>query len=376
MSDLLVAQRQELLLRELRASGAVRITELAARFGVSGGTIRRDLADLAAAGRVTKVRGGAVLAEPTGDAGVGAGPEPAESPGAGATPAGHTLGLLVPSATYYYPRVVAGVRAVAAQRGARVVIGLTDYAQPRDARQIDELYSSGVAGLLVTSTGGHHLRQETLDRLRAGGLPFVLVERQPESPFEPCEFVVSDHRQGAYSAVRHLRDLGHDRVGLYTNGSPTASLVREGHAAAVERLDLVPAAPALDGGRPTLGSEEAARQYDAFIEACLASGTRAALVHSDHDAIELMQRLRARGLRTPEDMALVAYDDEIAALADVPLTAVAPPKQEIGEQAARLLLDRLDATEPVSARQLTVQPRLIVRESCGATPAEPAARES
>ncbi len=377
MSDLLVAQRQELLLRELRASGAVRITELAARFGVSGGTIRRDLADLAAAGRVTKVRGGAVLAEPTGDAGAGqpaAGQtDAAESPGA---PAGHTLGLLVPSATYYYPRVVAGVRAVAARRGARVVIGLTDYAQPRDARQIDELYSSGVAGLLVTSTGGHHLPQETLDRLRAGGRPFVLVERQPENPYEPCEFVVSDHRQGAYGAVRHLKDLGHDRVALYTNGSPTASQVREGHAAAVEQLGLDPSAPALDGGRPTLGSEEAARQYDAFIEACLASATRAALVHSDHDAIELMQRLRARGLRTPEDMALVAYDDEIAALADVPLTAVAPPKQEIGEQAARLLLDRLDATDPVSARQLTVQPRLIVRESCGANPADPAPGDS
>jgi DNA-binding LacI/PurR family transcriptional regulator len=371
MSDMLVAQRQELLLRELRASGAVRIADLAARFGVSGGTIRRDLTELAAAGRVTKVRGGAVLAEPatetepSGAAAQAPAPGPAHAQSPAAPEPGRTMGLLVPSATYYYPRVVAGVRAVAAERGARIVIGLTDYAQPRDLQQIDELRASGAAGLLVASTGGHYLPSETLTHLQAAGIPFVLLERQPENPYETCEFVVSDHRQGAYGAVRHLKRLGHARVALYTNGSPTAPLIREGYAAAVGQLGLDPAAPVRDGGRPTLGSAEAARQYDAFIEACLDTDTRAALIHSDHDAIELMQRLRGRGLHTPDDMALIAYDDEIAALAEVPLTAVAPPKLEIGEQAARLMLDRLDAAEPIAARQLVMQPRLIIRQSCG-----------
>jgi DNA-binding LacI/PurR family transcriptional regulator len=366
MSDMLVAQRHELLLRELRAAGVVRIAELAARFGVSGGTIRRDLTELAAAGHVTKVRGGAVLAEPAADTGAAGLPAPGAPPAPSASVRGHTLGLLVPSATYYYPRVVAGVRAVAAERGARIVIGLTDYAQPRDLQQIDELRASGAAGLLIASTGGHYLPGGTLAQLQAGDIPFVLLERQPENRYEPCEYVVSDHRQGAYGAVRHFQGLGHDRVALYTNGSPTAPLIREGYGAAAGQLGLDPAAPVMDGGRPTLGSAEAARQYDAFIDACLASRTRAAVIHSDHDAIELMQRLRGRGLHTPEDLALIAYDNEIAALAEVPLTAVAPPKYEIGEQAARLMLDRLDAAGPMAARQLVIQPRLIVRQSCGA----------
>ncbi|MDT0342446.1 substrate-binding domain-containing protein [Streptomyces litchfieldiae] len=365
MSDILVAQRQALLLQELRASGAVRISDLAARFGVSGGTIRRDLAELAAAGRVKKVRGGAVLAEPETGAEAAAAPAPGPTPTPAPPAPGRTLGLLVPSATYYYPQVVAGVRAVAAERGARIVIGLTDYAQPRDLQQIDELRASGVSGLLVASTGGHCPPPETLAQLRDGDIPFVLLERQPENSYEPCEFVVSDHRQGAYGAVRHLRDLGHTRVALYTNGSPTAPLIREGYAAAVTRLGLDPSAPVRDGGRPTLGSAEAARQYDAFIDACLESETRAALIHSDHDAIELMQRMRGRGLRTPEDMALIAYDDEIAALAEVPLTAVAPAKYEIGAQAALLMLARLDSAESMATRQLVMQPRLIIRESCG-----------
>ncbi|TDC77747.1 DeoR family transcriptional regulator [Streptomyces hainanensis] len=368
---MLVAQRHELLLRELKAHGALKIVELAARLRVSSATIRRDLAELAEAGRVARVRGGAMLVTRRG------GPDQAHvrqwadaslpAPATGARDEdGPVLGLLVPSMNYYYPQLVTGVRSVAARRGARVVIGLTDYAEPSDLDQIDDLVASGVAGLLITTAEGHHTPTGTLDRLRATGLPFVLAERQPRDPFEPCEFVVSDHRQGAYAAVRHFVALGHDRVALYVNGSPTAPLIQEGHAAAVRSLGLDPSAPVVDGGRPRLGSAEAIQHYDGFIERCLAGGVRAALVHSDHDAIELTRRLRVHGLRTPDDLALIAYDDEIASLAEVPLTAVAPPKHELGEQATRLLLDRLDAPEPPAVRQLVLQPRLVVRASCGA----------
>ncbi|WP_255308004.1 substrate-binding domain-containing protein [Streptomyces marincola] len=372
MTDMLVAQRRGLLVRELEASGVLKITELAARLKVSRATIRRDLVDLEAEGRVTRVRGGALVAAahraeqpaaPAPPAG------PAASASAGRPPAAEqTLGLLVPSATYYYPRVVAGVQAVAAERGARVVIGLTDYARPRDLEQIEELNVAGVTGLLVVSTGGHHLPAVTQERLVATGLPFVLLERQPQDPFDACEFVVTDHRQGAFGAVRHLAGLGHRRVGLFTNGSPTAPLVADGHAAAVRSLGLDGGAPVVDSGRPTLGSAEAAGHYERFLDQCRDRGTRAALVHSDHDAIELMRHMRTQGMRAPEDLALIAYDDEIASLAEVPLTAVAPPKHALGAQAARLLLDRLDAAEPeaVPVRQLTLQPRLIVRASCGA----------
>ncbi|WSQ13653.1 substrate-binding domain-containing protein [Streptomyces sp. NBC_01231] len=369
---MLVAQRHELLVRELEASEGLKVTELAARLNVSRATIRRDLLDLEAEGRVTRVRGGAVPAtSPL--VGQPSEPRPVLAPPtvlrADARPtSAPTVGVLVPSAHYYYPRVVAGVQTVAAERGVRVVIGLSDYTYPNDAQQISELAASGATGLLVASATGHTLPQEQLERLRAGGLPFVLMERQPHDRYAPCEFVATDHRQGAFSAVGHFKGLGHDRVGLFTNGSPTAPLLREGYEAAVRRLGLTSGAPVLDSGRPTLEPEEATRLYDRFVKECLADGTRAALVHSDHDAIELMRRMRAHGLRTPDDLALIAYDDEIASLADVPLTAVAPPKHEVGAQAARLLLDRLEATDPsaVPVRQLLIQPRLIIRSSCGA----------
>ncbi|GAB2886242.1 LacI family DNA-binding transcriptional regulator [Streptomyces mayteni] len=355
MADMLVAQRQALLIKELEAAGVLRITELAARLGVSRDTIRRDLLDLQAAGRVTRVRGGALLA----------GPDPAPAPAPGPVSSGQTLGLLVPATDYYYPRVVAGVRAVAERHGVRLVIGLTDYARPRDLEQLRELGMAGATGLLVVTAETIHLPAAALARLQAGGLPFILVERRPKDVFAACEYVISHHQQGASTAVRHFAELGHRRVGLFTNGSPTAPLVHEGYAEAVRHLGLDPGAPILDSGHPRA---DAAHLYDRFIADCRASGTLAALVHSDHDAIQLMQRMRTQGLRPPGDLALIAYDDEISALADVPLTAVAPPKQELGELAARLLLERLEAADPgaVPIRQLTLQPRLVIRASCGA----------
>ncbi|MFD7770438.1 substrate-binding domain-containing protein [Streptomyces sp. NPDC059787] len=369
MADMLVAERYEQIVRELGAFGGLKVTELAARLGVSRATVRRDLLDLESAGRVIRVRGGAMLApQESGSVSRPAGVAPAASTAAADArrPAPERpLGLLVPSATYYYPRVVEGVQAVVGERQARVIISLSGYGEANDAQAIEELVAAGAVGLLIASPGGHYLSPQTFDLLTASGLPFVLIERQPADVYAPCEFVVTDHRQGAYTAVRHLADQGHDAVALFTNGSPTADLIREGHTAAVERLALKPTAPVLDSGYPTLGSEQADQYYGQFLDACQESGVRAALVHSDHDAIELMRRMRARGLRAPHDLALIAYDDEIAALADVPLTSVAPPKHEVGAHAARLLLDRLDAPDAVPIRQMFLQPRLVVRASSG-----------
>lgn len=398
MAAMLVAQRRQKLISELAAAGGLKVVDLAARLDVSRATVRRDLVDLEVEGRVRRVRGGAVLATPGPDGRPAGTPTPpaapvtpsapmtsaaATSPATSAAAAAslpgtfptavrpgpeRTLGLLVPSATYYYPRIVAGVQAVLAERGARAIISLSDYGRTDDVQRIDELRASGASGLLVASPGGHDLPDETLEQLDATGLPFVLMERQPQDAFLPCEFVATDHRQGAFAAVRHLVRLGHRRVGLFTNGSPTSALVREGYEAALTRLGLAADVPVHDSGRPTMGSTQADRHYEGFLEDCVSGGVRAALVHSDHDAIELMRRLRSRDMRTPRDLALIAYDDEIAGLADVPLTAVAPPKHELGEHAARLLLDRLDAADPaaVPVRQLLIQPRLVIRSSCGA----------
>ncbi|HEY9332310.1 MAG TPA: substrate-binding domain-containing protein, partial [Streptomyces sp.] len=101
-------------------------------------------------------------------------------------------------------------------------------------------------------------------------------------------------------------------------------------------------------------------------------GATAAVLHGDVDALMLVQRLAESGVQVPRDCSVVAYDDVVAALGSTPLTAVAPPRAEIGRAAAGLLLHRLSgaagALGPV--RRTQVLPELKVRGSAQAiTPA-------
>ncbi|WP_256509018.1 substrate-binding domain-containing protein [Crossiella sp. SN42] len=94
-----------------------------------------------------------------------------------------------------------------------------------------------------------------------------------------------------------------------------------------------------------------------------ARGTTAVILHGDVDALILVQQLADAGLRVPQDCSVVAYDDVVAALGSPPLTAVAPPKAEVGRVAAELLLTRLASPEPWRTRRVELLPDLMVRGS-------------
>ncbi|MFC1413665.1 substrate-binding domain-containing protein [Streptacidiphilus sp. N1-12] len=362
---MLAQQRHDYVLEQLRAHGAIRSTEVVAGLGVSDGTVRRDLELLEQQGRLTRVRGGAVL--PPGST---PGAVPRTAVGAAAGPVGGiVIGMLVPSTTYYFPEVIRGAQSAAARAGARLILGVSDYDRERDPGQLRDLVSSGCDGLLVTTAEGPVVPARVRKQLDVSGLPYVLVERRSAAAFDHAECVLSDHRQGAYRAVEYLAGLGHDGVALFASPSPTARAVTEGHAEAVRLLGLSRSAP-------VLGYEQGADRLsaiDAFVHSCRASGATAALVHSDQEAILLVQRLRAHGVRIPEDLSVIAYDDEVAAFAEVPLTAVAPPKFELGLIAASTLLGRLGAgadgtgtaagTAEPAVRQTVLQPRLVLRSS-------------
>nr|BFE58902.1 hypothetical protein GCM10020063_034280 [Dactylosporangium thailandense] len=109
--------------------------------------------------------------------------------------------------------------------------------------------------------------------------------------------------------------------------------------------------------------EWTAEQIAAYAAHCRDAGVTAVFCHGDRDAAGLRHAARKAGLRVPEDLSLVAYDDDVTELVDPPLTAVAPPKAEVGALAAELLL-RILADPATPAHRVELQPRLTVRGSC------------
>lgn len=354
----LARQRHELVLRELALRGALRSAETAARLGVSEITMRRDLVALEGAGKLRRVHGGAVALD--------AAPAP--------RPARSLVGLVVPNTTSYFRSVVRGAEAVAPALRVRLVLGVSQYRPEVEVAQVDRLVALGVSGLVVAPTTRERPVAELASWLRSVAVPLVLMERQldGDTSLSELDLARTDHAQGGVLAVEHLHRLGHRRIALAVyDRTPTAPHLRAGFATALTRLGPEPGPDvSFDVGEEGDPIALAAAVEDA-LDRCVAAGATAVVAHTDHHAARLVEGALDRGLRVPGDLAVVAYDDENAELAVVPLTTVTPPRREIGEESLRLLVDRMaeDGASRRPPRHLSLLPRLTVRASCGAAPA-------
>lgn len=346
--------RREHILAAVAAHGAVRVSALAEELGLSPVTIRRDINRLAEEGLLEQVRGGARAIE-----------APGVQPRQGSA---WTVGLVTPSLDFFWPAIINGINTVADRAGARVVLHGSTFAAADNLREIQDLAADDAAdGLLLVPDLEGPGSAELVAFLEELRKPTVLIERSllPHGRFPRAfESVSTDHRTGASMAVRHLADLGHRRIGLLTDKRiPSRHLIRAGWQETLAGLDLDTASP--HGDTTEAVDDARTARISTFLDQCLASGTTALLVHSDEAALVVVEMLTARGLSVPEDLSVIAYDDELAHLARPSLTAVSPPKAELGETAMTTLLERLEHPER-ALRQVTLTPALVTRCSTAA----------
>lgn len=347
---MLGAQRRTLIMEMARTRGSVRVAELTKVLGVSDVTVRRDLVRLVREGRLTKVHGGAVLAPRR---------PPAPRPRSDAPPGTLVIGVVMPASSYYFKRIIDGMRAVLHDRPqVRLLLAVSGYDPAAERALAARLVASGARALLLTPTGDAGWAARL-------AVPVVLVERRLAGPpGRGLSWVRSAHESGAGLAVHHLHELGHRRIALFTRGdTPTSRSVLAGWQRVVRELGLPDGRELRISGAELRGWPRWDReQASTLVERLGSAGATALLCHSDEDAIGLLQNDLVARLGIPADLSVVAYDDELSALTSPPLTAVSPPKEAVGELAVRTLLDLVGSpTAPV--RHIDVEPGLLVRES-------------
>lgn len=355
----LAAERRERILSVARRDGVVRVAELVDELGFSHVTIRRDLDALSEQGLLRKVRGGAMLSA-----------SPSAPAARARTASDHVvIGVLVPVASYFR-YIVDGARSFVSEQGGAVRFVTSGYDPDAEPQLVHDLVESGAAGLLVAPSfnQGDNSRPRP-DYLIEPAVPTVLIEREP-APTElgTLSTVRSAHERGVAAALAHLQELGHRRVALISRGfSQTASFVQAGYRQAVATLGLAEDVPMIvevspDLVRPGLIPEGPKVIFDRLV----AADVTAVLCHGDEDALVLSQYAQAQGRCVPGDLSIVSYNDEVAALGNPPLTAVATPKQQIGAVAAQLLFRLLDTDADRTPIHVQIDPQLVLRGSTAA----------
>jgi DNA-binding LacI/PurR family transcriptional regulator len=201
------------------------------------------------------------------------------------------------------------------------------------------------------------------------GSPMVLIGRHPY--FLNVTSVDVENREGARDAVAHLIGLGHRRIAAI-NGQlqmEAAQARRDGYKQA-----LLEAGMAIDAELMVEGFYSEVAAYQAMLTLLdLPDPPTAIFAASDTMAIGALHAVRHRGLRVPEDIALIGYDDlPLAAYATPPLTSVHQPISDMGAHAVRLLVEQIRGRGPATSVRLPA--RLVVRESSGGGAVLPSAK--
>ncbi len=273
----------------------------------------------------------------------------------------HSIGLVVPDITNpFFTNIARGVEDVANTHNYSLILGNTDEDPEKEKKYLQLLESRQADGLIIAVTARSH---EYLQSLPLQHLALVSIDR---SLFDlGIDTVMVDNTGGARAAIEHLIALGHRRIGLVAGLrgiAPTEERLLgytqalEKHGIAVDP-DLIAVTYARVGG-----GIEGAMQLLALED------RPSALFAMDGTmAIGALQAITQSGLRCPEDIALVCFDDFIWTSVMRPhLTVVDQPTYEIGEQSAHLLFERLQSRGR-APREIRLQTRLIVRESCGSS---------
>jgi LacI family transcriptional regulator len=257
----------------------------------------------------------------------------------------------------YFANILSGAAEALHEQDMHVILSPTHHLHDRAVTLLDRLVHGTTDGAILM------LPEETaeeLSALRRLGYPFVVVD--PRDPLdEGVPAVSAANALGGRAATQHLLSLGHRRIGAIT-GIPewVASAERlTGYRAALASAGVLPDPVLVIESDWTIEGGETATS--ALLD--LPDPPTAIFAFNDNMAVGVLRVARERGLRVPEDLSLVGFDDsEQAAIVTPSLTTVRQPLAEMGRMAVSLLLRQLE-NQRVEGLNVELQTRLVVRDS-------------
>jgi len=269
----------------------------------------------------------------------------------------NTIGIIVPNVSNpFFGELIQGAEGAASESGYQIIILNSGYSREKTLRDIMVLQSRDVDGIIMSTAD---IDEKTLDYLHDNQIPFVLMG--PVQYKYPVNYVSVDNMEGARMAVQHLVDLGHERIAYCT----------EKHDNYLNQLRY-------EGYIKALSSNGIEVQQDMYFENDVEKNVATMLLEeegkrptaifafNDNLALSYMEALERKGVRIPEDMAVVGFDNiRFASYYAIQLTTIDNRQEEFGREGFQILREILK-NDGKKTQQIITRPQLIVRKSCGA----------
>jgi len=274
----------------------------------------------------------------------------------------HTLGIVIPDLMHsFFVEIVAGLESIARTRDFGLLLCSSNEDPQREREEIEMLRQRQVDGIVLASTNAAG-NTDLLQRLGAVGIGLVMIDRD-DHPDVRCDRVVTDDEMVGRLATGHLIEQGRRAIAHIAGPSIVHAKRRaDGYRAALKTHGV--------RGRAEWIARGGFMEADGYRAMKKLLGLKprpdAVFAANDPAAIGAMKAIWNAGLRVPEDVAVVgAGDIALGDLLRVPLTTVSWSREELGKQAAELILDRIGPQPAEKFRRVVIPPRLVIRRSSG-----------
>jgi len=273
-----------------------------------------------------------------------------------------TIGFAVPGLQPFFAEVLEGVQSVARKKGYSIVLCNTDYDPKQEEAYVVNLLEGRVDGVIFTSGV---MQDEHILRLKEEGIPIVLIEKFMQNSDIPA--VVIDNLSAAKKGVKHLLSLGHRKIGYISAPLELLSLRErfEGYKQALLE-SRVPYDSSVVYIEKTIKKEDLRSGYK-IMKRILQQGNfpKVFFIVSDTLAIGAIKAIKDFGMKVPDDIAIVGFDDiDIASFSDPPLTTMVQPKYQMGAKGMETLIKVMSGVK-LRKKEIRLGVEIAVRGSCG-----------
>jgi LacI family transcriptional regulator len=268
------------------------------------------------------------------------------------------IGIVVPDLSDpFIATCVQAAQIVIRGSGKNSILTFSEGSPEIEAEEIDDLIRRQIDGILIIPAGGSatHLSSEALPNT-------PLISFDQPIPGRHADALLVRNKKGAGAGAQHLIDHGHRRIAAIGVNKHLHSIQRriEGYREVMKHANLVPEICMF-----TPQADLIAAQVDEWLKR--STLPTAILSLNGLTSIFLLTALAKRGIRIPDQVALVGFDDlQLAELLAPPLTVVRQPAAQLGADAASLLLERVGKKADAStSKPVTLDTELVIRRSCG-----------